>query len=348
MIRPAMTALLIVAIAAGLAVASAALPDDPYQRWSSFGGTVFDETRWIYERCHFDPTPIDVAIIGNSRVRQGIDAPLMEQDLAQRGIRAHVVNFSIVTPGRGSDYAILHEVVTTKHPRLIILGVSERQNRNAHPAYKYLAPTSMIISGLPWRNEGYVPDLLYLPYRQLKLFADRVFPGEAGLPTNFDRARYKGPSIETTGSMPLEGSTVQDLTRPASEEALESEAGQIRERRPSFVSRISGPLADAQSARYLTLMSRMAHTNGSQIVFLFVPSFEGPVLEDPAIYKGLGPIWSAAFLSRIPGLWGSAVHLTSGGAAVLTHRLSIDVAKELGAPPSKVRSGPAPTAAVRT
>jgi len=49
-------------VALAAAVGAAALPDNPYQRWQLIENTLYANATWSYERMHFDPAPIDVAI----------------------------------------------------------------------------------------------------------------------------------------------------------------------------------------------------------------------------------------------------------------------------------------------
>ncbi len=76
--------ILLTILAVGLvaAVAAALLPDNPYQRYATLDHTIQNRVRWIYERLHFDPTPVDVAVIGPSRSGAGVSSPRLEADLA--------------------------------------------------------------------------------------------------------------------------------------------------------------------------------------------------------------------------------------------------------------------------
>jgi len=65
----------ILATASLTAAIACALPDNAYQRWQLLDGTIHRNCAGIYERCHFDPTPIDVAFIGPSRTAEGVNAP---------------------------------------------------------------------------------------------------------------------------------------------------------------------------------------------------------------------------------------------------------------------------------
>ena len=51
--------------------------------------------RWIYERIHFDPRPIDVVILGPSRSQLGFNPAAIEQQSGAHGKQVNVVNFAI-------------------------------------------------------------------------------------------------------------------------------------------------------------------------------------------------------------------------------------------------------------
>src|SRR5271156_134290 len=94
------TILAAVGVALALSAAVCLLPENDYQRWQLVDGTIYGQLRWIYERIHFDPKPIDIAILGSSRTQLGLSAATVERELALRGKPANVVNFSLVGEGR--------------------------------------------------------------------------------------------------------------------------------------------------------------------------------------------------------------------------------------------------------
>jgi hypothetical protein len=320
---------LILGFALVLAVGAAMLPDRPFRRWSSFHGTIYAEAQWIYERCQFDPTPIDVAVIGTSRTREGVSAPRLEADLAARGLPLHVVNFALVASGRGSDLAILDELLREKRPRLIVYEIQEYPNRHVHPAYKFLSGPEDLATSLFWRNPGYVDDVLYLPYRQMKsLWAGLLERGDLG-DAHFAASAYQGPLLETTGLMPLEGTVLENLQAAEDPEKLRDDALtylRANQRRAQRTPAVLRRLAAWDDRAYLERVVALAHNRGVPIVFLHVPYFDSPAtMEGRAIYGGLAPIWDAAFVRDRSDIWHNIVHLTGSGSRLLTDWLAIRV-----------------------
>lgn len=88
-----LVATLVVFMAASLA--AIALPHDPYIRYQSLAGTIFERSRYHYERLTFDPTPVDVVVLGASRAAGGVSPPALEAALKSEGLDLHVVNLGI-------------------------------------------------------------------------------------------------------------------------------------------------------------------------------------------------------------------------------------------------------------
>jgi hypothetical protein len=77
------------------------LPHDRYIRYQQLTESDLFRTRWVYERIHYDKTPIDVAIIGSSRVEAAVSAPVLEKELTEKfGRTVHVANLAIPQEGR--------------------------------------------------------------------------------------------------------------------------------------------------------------------------------------------------------------------------------------------------------
>jgi hypothetical protein len=328
--RASWSVCLIVGFAVLLAVAAAMLPDRPFRRWSSMHGTIYAETKWIYERSRFDPTPIDVVVVGTSRSREGVSAPRLEADLAARGLPLHVVNVSLVAAGRGSDLAMLEEVLRYKKPKLIVYEIQEYPNRLVHPAYKVIASPEGMATSLLWRNNEYVNDILYLPYRQMKTSWDGLLQGFDLGDARFVAASYPGPLRETTGFMPLEGTIVEDLRTSEDPAKLRDDSVSYQTKNEARAKRtpvMLKRLAAWDDRAYLERVVALAHSHGVPVVFLHIPSFDGSTSKDGrAIYGGIVPIWNPASLADRPDIWHNIVHLTGQGSQILTDWLSVRIA----------------------
>jgi hypothetical protein len=341
-LRPLRAVLAILGVAMATAVGACLLPDDPYQRWQLLDGTIHANARWIYERCHFDPTPIDVAFIGPSRTALGVNAPRLAANLAARGVTAQVVNFSLPEAGRNINYLVAHELLETKHPKLIILGVTEKPSRFGHPAFKFIAPSALIVDPGYFADANYFSDLIYLPYRQIELFLADLSPDVGGLRKRFDPALYAGVSQDNTGNVKLPDGTIKNGESPAS--AAELARGVHKLESGNHPPILPGRYADIEfgdERHYLTQIAREAQARGSKVMFLFLPYYTGTsTVQEQAFYERFGPVLNAGYLARHAEWYMDYGHLTRTGAEHVTDWLTGPVAAALN--PSEPARGPEP------
>src|SRR5271168_2065709 len=176
------------AVALLLSAAVCLLPENDYQRWQLQDPD--GSLRWIYERIHYDPTPIDVAIVGPSREQLGFGAAAIEQDLAKQGKRANVVNFALPGDGRDIQWAILDELFRAKSPKVVVLEVEDQPYPLGHFAFRHVAPAEAIVFPPTPFLHNYLDNLAYLPIRKLMLFGANLFPDLSGISKQFDPEQY--------------------------------------------------------------------------------------------------------------------------------------------------------------
>ena len=317
-----------------LAALACLLPENVYQRWQLMDGTIQGGARWIYERSNFDPTPIDVALVGSSRVAIGIDAPRLQRDLAAAGREANVVNFAMPEAGRDMNYAIVQQLMANKAPKLLIIGVTEKPSRLGHPAFKYIAPPSLIVDPAYPANAHYLGDLIYLPFRQMRLFVADVLPGGTGLTKTFDPSQYKGPSVDMGGYVLLPDGTIKDNVHPASAAELargvrKLEAGMT----PPILPARYADVEFGDERIYIRRIIALARAKGARVAFLFQPYYTGPTaVQEQAFYSQFGPVWNAGFLASHAEWFSDYAHADEAGSGVITDWVAARVADLLGRP----------------
>ncbi len=315
-------------VALACAFATLLLPTNDYQRYQLLRGTIHDRAHWIYERIHFDPTPIDVVVIGSSRTGAGVDAARLSRDTG-----LNVVNFSLAEAGRNINHAIIEEMLTTKHPRLIVIGVTEKPSRFGHSAFRYLAAPADLLNPGYVGNLNWLPDLAYLPYRQLYLFAANIAPRAMGLPKTFDPASYVGPTFDTTQDIILPGGQIKrtDIAAPLSEllrGVHKLEAGT----RPPLLPARFADIEFGDDRFYVRRIAALASARGIRIAFLAIPYYSGTsAVQESALYEHFGPIWNAGFFADRPGDYSDYAHLNRGAAQQLTDWLAPRVTAALAA-----------------
>ena len=290
---------------------------------------------WMYERIHFDPRPIDVVFIGPSRTDRGVDPQRLEQDLAKAGNSVRVVNFSMPQGGRNVNDVVFEELLKTKAPKLVVIGVIEKPSRLGHPAFKYIAPRSMVVQPGYVGDLNYLQDLIYLPYRQMQLFVADVAPVFSGLTKSFDASAYKPDRVQPKVIEIFDG-TMRSATQPATAEELERGVYKLEAGTRQAI--LPARLADVEfgdERYYVRRIVAAARRRGIKVAFLFIPYYSGPdkVLEEP-FYRQFGPVWNAGYLAPRADLYSDYAHLTVDGAGILTDWLAPLVAQELSQPES--------------
>jgi hypothetical protein len=324
----------ILAIALGVAGAACLLPENPYQRWQLLDGTIHARASWMYERIHYDPTPIDVVFVGPSRIGAGVDAPRLTKALAARGLPSNVVNFSLPEAGRDINAAIVDELLSRKTPKLLVIGVTEKPSRFGHSTFKYLAPREMIVEPGYIANAHYLGNLVYLPFRQMRLFMADLAPGAMGLRKTFDPSHYRGATIDTTGSVVLPDGSIKNGDEPASFAELDRgvrklEAGMT----PPILPADYADIEFGDERHYIRQIAEKARARGVRVAFLFLPYYTGPSkVQEQRFYETYGPVWNAGFLSQDAELYSDYGHLTRWGADKLTDWVTDPVSTMLATP----------------
>jgi hypothetical protein len=271
----------------------------------------------------------------------GVDAPRLGAALAAEGLPDHVVNFSLPEGGRNINYVVAHELLETKRPRIIVLGVVEKPSRFGHPAFKFIAPRSLIVDPGYLGDLNYLSDLAYLPYRQLTLAIADLLPGLEGLRKTFDPADYAGQSLDTTGSQILPGGVFKNGETPASAAELargvhKLEAGN----HPPILPPRYRDLEFGDERHYVAEIAREARAKGASIMFLYLPYYtDDSDLQERAFYEQFGPVLDERYLAHHAEWYADYGHLTRTGAHHLTDALVGPISAALrraggGAPPA--------------
>ena len=311
---------ILAALAFALAVNAAVclLPENDYQKWQlqDLDGSL----RWIYERIHFDPTPIDIAIVGPSREQLGFSPAAIEQDLAQRGEHANVVNFALPGAGRDIQWAILNELFKAKSPKVVVLGVEDQPYPFGHFLFKYVAPAEAIVFPPSPFLHNYLYNLAYLPVRKLELFGANLFPGLFGLTKEFDPEHYAKNRTDYTTSFIGDGKLV-DMEHQVPRATL---LAQPREPVPrTLVARLLTRLNGGEDHLFTEKIARAAKAHGAQLVFVHLPMFEGPqTISDEDFLKQFGVVLNYSDLAPHDELFENWSHLNHAGAMIASARLA--------------------------
>ncbi len=320
---------------------SAVAPHDRYHRFQNYDNVTTRKTDWIYERLHFDPTPVDLALIGTSRTGGGLSAPLLEKlYCAQTGRRIHVANFSVPEMGRNMHYAIAKEILRAKRPALIVIELNEIETRLPHRGFGRIADANDILTAPAAINANFIADLARLPGRQAELFARDVL-AMAPLREKFDAGAYPGAHLDRTRELRLIDGALVNRDRTVSPERLEAmRAARLADQKPLFVSPPPLRVLEYRFARiYLARTARLAAARGAATAYVYLPAYRAPDRFPAALEETLeigGPILAAGRrVQEEPSLWLDATHVNARGAARQTRGLArslSDAYPRLGAP----------------
>jgi hypothetical protein len=280
---------------------------------------------WIYERIHFDPKPIDIAILGSSHAQLGLSAVAIEDRLAQDGKRVNVANFAIGASGRNIQWAIVDELYKSKAPKALILEVDDPPYPVGHFAFKYLAPADSIVFPPTPLLHNYLYDLAYLPARKAQLFGAELFPNLFGLTKQFDSALYARKRTDFSTDFPDEFGKTVDMMHPVPRARLLAEP-----HKPvpgTFAVRALNRISGGEDHLYIQKIAEEARAHGTQLMFIYIPIFKGPAtISDHAFLEQYGPVLNLGDLAQRDELFENWSHLNHAGAMTASARLADAIA----------------------
>lgn len=312
-------------------VLSCMLPHDRYIRCQQpqLLESYLFRTRWVYERIHYDKTPIDVAIVGNSRVEGAISAPSLEMELSKKfGRPIHVANIAIPNKGRNLHYLLTRELLES-HPetRILLVSVIEQQADMTHPSFRYLADASDLLQAPLLINHYYFSDVAFLPLRQISYFLQTCLPSWFGMSRSF-RKDYFGTVLDSTYSFHLPNGTFVDRYHVAPRQKLSDESMQMiseygAQRHPrSHWDALNNPLETEYTRRLVTIAQRHC----VEVIFVHIPFYKSmPNMYDKGFYSSLGPVLDAQQYNSNPDDYADAEHFNHYGAEVLSEWLKSSI-----------------------
>ncbi len=294
---------------AALVVAVLLLPVSPYIRYQNLNDTIYARAKWIYERIHYDPAPIDVVFIGSSRTGAAVYPSQLEPALKARGIDAAVVNFSLPSTGFDIRDTIIRELYSEKKPRLIVFSVVEAFPRDGHEAFGEIA-TEGEIAGAPLIvNRNLPQNLLRLPMRQLSLSLASWMPETYGWQGQFNPATYAGTTSDLHEILRSDSDIAEFGTTEHADVLAKEAARRKREITPPILPDSLAWVEFGVSRSYVERIAKLAEANGTEIAFLFLPFYTGP--EAPMEERWLdqfGPVWKADLIRDDPNNYRDSGH----------------------------------------
>ncbi len=260
----------------------------------------YNHGAWIFDRITINKVPIDVAFIGSSHTIHSFQEKKMEEILKSND---HLANFGYCRYGRNLQYSLLKLLLQHKSPKLIVLEVSEDEEKNSHDIFPYLAETSDLLFTPTRLNSDYLSDLYHGASARLECFKATYI---------FDK---KYPEIDNG----LYG--YGDADRAATkEEMLDNEkAWKKRLERKTVKSveniQLKFPLS------YLNKMIELIKAKNISLVFVYLPE-SGSKLRSPKLakyYQGIAPLLiPPQSIFDDSTNWMDASHLNNKGSEILS------------------------------
>jgi len=271
----------------------------------------YNHGAWIFDRITKNKTPIDVAFIGSSHTIHAYQEKKMEEML---GSNDHLANLGYCRYGRNLQYTLLKLLLQHKTPKLIVLEVSEDEDKNSHDIFPYIAETSDLLLTPTVINRDYLTDVYHGASARLECFKATYIFGKQLPPINQGVYGY-GESNRTA--------TQEELT----------DNEQVWKTR--LARKIAESIRKIQLRYPLTYLEKMmALMKAKNIPFIFVYLKEsGSKLDSPLYadyYRKFAPmlIMPPSMLSD-HSYWMDASHLNDKGSEILSEWMASQLKNEL-------------------
>lgn len=325
-LRPIQFLVLAACSAAAIVVGIICLPHDNYIRFQQLASESvhYLRVKWIYERIHFDATPIEIAFIGTSHTQSGIDSNKTEETLRASGDTSHVVNFAVPHLGRDLQFLLARELLEHRKIKTLVIELQQIEARAPHPGFQRLASIPDLLHAPLIVNTGLVENFVRLPLRQLALFDRTMRPAHFGFSEHFQPEKYEGQHFNDTYY--LHGiDTPRTMVNERS--YFKKELDNIRidfEQKQKLAKKFDiGFLGENILYRYnntyLRKIIELAQSHSVNLIFLYLPYLDAPVM--PAEYNRLrtfGTVIAFDDVLNNPKLWQNADHLNYYGAQALS------------------------------
>ncbi len=314
------SAAMLLTFAALSAAAVTMLPHDKYVRYQTMNDPEAPTSYWIYERIHFDPTPIDIAFIGTSRTGMSIHSRRLEDDLARDGIRANAVNLYCVRSGMNLQYVMAKELLSSRKVKLLVLEMTEREERKPHELFYQYADAEDILGAPLLINFNYLSDVARLPGRQFRLAWQTLLQKLGLRHPDWSPPPYEGPNLDHAEFVRSVDNVVH--SRSVRHTAAEMEQLRIADERgitPPILPKSLSGLEYRLPRYYESRILDLAREHGTRVIFLYTPRYGGPQSPSPyAQYAARADLINPWPLIHDYPYWKDENHMNWFGAQIMT------------------------------
>jgi hypothetical protein len=307
------------------------LPDDPYIRYQQANGSDLFHLQWIYERIHDDKAPIDVAIIGTSRLEAGVSPVLLSETMsAAERRKVAVSNLALFESGRDFSFAVAKKLVED-HPevRMIVVSLDEDVEQS-HPIFKYIADKQDLATAPFGWNRMYFANLFFIPYRLISYNVQALAPALFGISPAFSQAAYLGSDLDRTWGyrIPAGDFVNGNQTQPLAQMLYHArDVVTDHERGLHHAGRLPADAVLPIERGYTRRIADLCRQHHIKLVFLHLPVLgTASWPHDRAFYESEGSVVAPDPSQFASGSYVDGVHLNRQGAVIASRWLGPQLA----------------------
>jgi hypothetical protein len=268
---------------------------------------------WLYDRIFENSKNIDIAFLGTSKTMVAVNDSMIEDGLLQRGNHLGVANLSFCRPGRTLHYALLKDLFRHHRPNAIIIEVNFKEHRFSHGDSPLVSDASDIIFTPLIFHQKYFEDIALFLETRLAYHRNHLLqiPNINLQPENNGDHFFRNTDI-TIDPIELESIKLDQIRRLS------------RLQSPNRFQKLAYYLECQFPKTYLKKISRLAKLHGTDLYFLYIPSFGRPTDAPLELeyYNSLGNVLIApGNIFTNPAHWADGDHVNIIAANLLTDYL---------------------------
>ena len=156
----------------------------------------------------------------------------------------------------------------------------------------------------------------------MRLFGANLFPNLFGLTKEFDPDAYARTRTDyTTTFTDYPSGKIIDMEDPVPRATLIAQVRPLSDY--TFLARAFDQINGGEDYLYIREIAREAKAKGTQLVFVFLPTFNGPqTISDVEFLRQYGPVLNCGDLAQNDQLYENWLHLNRAGAMIASARLA--------------------------
>lgn len=286
------------------------IPLNKKQCYSFMQDNCLGKSNWIYNRLFERDENIDIAFIGTSHIMDAVDEDVAADFMKRRGVKRGIANLGYCRIGRNMDYAIVKDLFKQKRPGCIVLEVRERENRDGHMDFGYIADSRDVLTPVMLFNDNYFTDLYNGIIVRLEILKDNLLGKSKAGRGVVQYARKPDSTIANAGYLD----------------------GIMRERvgKWEYSKGFGRWFYNRYSFAYIDNICSLAADNNCTVIFLYLPGYGSiPQPEEMEFYMARGKVLlPPRDIYDNPANWKDQDHMNAFGSAALSEWLAVEIMQD--------------------